>query len=101
MSNIWVNSTGNGSAYVDNPQPVGGETITLYCTPDPGETLDDVTAVDYQGYSIALATVQQQTFTYQAAWNDMTITVAFSGSPTPPTSQAWMWALLLKKRFKR
>lgn len=98
MSNIWVTSTGNGSAYVDNPQPVDGDVITLYCTPDPGETLDDVTATDFQGYAIALATVPVQTFTYQAAWNDMYINVVFSGSPGPTPIPFWLWAILFKRK---
>lgn len=84
MSLITVTTTGNGYAYVDVPDPYDGQTVTLYCVPDAGETLDDVTARDYQGYAIALATVQQQTFNFNAAWGFMYIDVVFSGSPTPP-----------------
>ena len=97
MSNIWVSSYGNGSAWVDNPQPADGDTITLYANADPGETLDDITATDYQGYAIALATTPVQTFVYQAAWNDMYINVFFSGS-TPPPTPLWLWAILFKRK---
>lgn len=99
MSNIYVSVSGNGYAYVDNSSPSGGETITLYAVADAGETLDDITARDYQGYAIALATVPQQTFTYNSAWGDMYISVVFSGSPTPPTpTPGWMWAILFKRK---
>ena len=100
MSNIWVSVTGNGYAYVDNPQPTGGETITLYAVADAGETLDDITATDYQGYAIALATTPVQTFVYQAAWNDMYINVVFSGV-TPPPTPLWMWFILFARKIKR
>lgn len=100
MSNIYVNSSGNGYAYVDNSSPVQGDNVTLYCVPDPGETLDDVTATDYQGYSIALATTPVQSFIYQDAWQDMTIYVTFSGGtpPPPPPDPPWKWAILFKKK---
>ena len=81
---ISVSYTGNGYAYVDNPNPLDGETVTLYCEPDEGETLDDVTATDINGYAIALATTEEQTFTYQESWVEMYIDVVFSGTPTPP-----------------
>ena len=81
---ITVSSEGNGYAYVNNSNPTDGETVTLYCVPDAGETLDDVTARDINGYAIALATTTEQTFTYQESWVEMYISVVFSGSPVPP-----------------
>ena len=78
MSNIFVNVIGNGSAWVDNPNPNNGDIITLYAYEDAGAALLDITAVDYQGYSIALATTNEQQFQYDASWQDMTITVTFS-----------------------
>lgn len=78
MSNIYVNVIGNGTAWVDNPNPNNGDIITLYAYEDAGAALLDITAVDYQGYSIALATTNVQQFQYDASWQDMTITVTFS-----------------------
>ena len=78
MSNIYVNVIGNGSAWVDNPNPNNGDIITLYAYEDSGAALLDITAVDYQGYSIALATTNVQQFQYDSSWQDMTITVKFS-----------------------
>lgn len=88
---ITVSSEGNGYAYVNNPSPMDGETVTLYCVPDAGETLDDVTARDINGYAIALATTTEQTFTYQDSWVEMYIHVVFSGSPVPPVPPTPKW----------
>lgn len=94
MGFIWVNVTGSGNAYVDNPSPFDGDTITLYANADPGETLQDITARDSQGFAIALATVPVQTFIYNDAWGDVTISVEFSGTtppgPTPGTVPLWL-----------
>ena len=78
MSNIFVNVIGNGTAWVDNPTPNNGDIITLYAYENTGAALLDITAVDYQGYAIALATTNVQQFQYDASWQDMTITVTFS-----------------------
>ena len=78
MSNIYVNVIGNGTAWVDNPTPNNGDIITLYAYENTGAALLDITAVDYQGYSIALTTTNVQQFQYDASWQDMTITVTFS-----------------------
>lgn len=82
MAKIDVLITGNGTAYVDNDDPNIGDIVTLYCDPVVGETLDDVIAWDEHGYSIALATVAVQSFTWN--YGAMTISVTFSGT-TPPT----------------
>ena len=81
MAQIDILVTGNGTAYVDNPTPNIGDTVTLYCDPATGETLLDVLAWDEGGHSIALAVTPVQSFT----WNfvAMTISVVFSGT-TPP-----------------
>ena len=100
MSNIFVNVTGNGYAYVTNPTPSDGDIVTLYATPDTGETLDDIIAIDSGGHSIALAVTQSQTFIYRAAWGDVSITVVFSGStpPTPTYLPAWLIAVIKKAK---
>ncbi len=94
MGFIWVNVTGNGTAYVDNPSPFDGDTITLYADAAQGEQINDITARDSQGYAIALATVPVQTFTYHSSWGDVTISVDFSGTtppgPTPGSVPPWL-----------
>ena len=95
MSFIYVNVTGAGTAYVDNPSPYDGDSVTLYAIPDTGETLLDCYAVDSQGYSIAIA--PSQPFIYRAAWGDVFITVEFSGvTPPTPTLPNWLIAVLKK-----
>lgn len=100
MSNIYVNVSGNGFAYVTNPTPSDGDIVTLYATPDAGETLDDIIAIDSGGHSIALAVTQSQTFIYRASWGDVFITVMFSGStpPTPTFLPAWLIAVIKKAK---
>ena len=85
--NIYVNVTGNGSAWVDNPTPNLGDTITLECIPNTGETLDDVQATDGNNYPVAVAVQQTQTITLSSSYDyggSITIDVTFSGT-TPPT----------------
>lgn len=96
MAIVDVYASGNGVAYVDNPNPYDGDSVTLYAEPYTGETLDDIVAVDQQGHSIALSpSTQIQTFTYRSSWGTVSITVTFSGGtpPTPPRFPIW----LLKK----
>ena len=87
MSKIDVVVFGNGIAYVSNSDPVDGETVTLTCEPDTGETIDDVEAWDSSAHPVAFAPVQSQSFVwYDSTYGGaMTIKVTFSGSPTPPT----------------
>lgn len=84
MAKIDVVVSGNGVAYVDDNNPSQGQSVTLTCIPDTGETLDDILAWDSGGHSIALYVQQSQTFTWDDAWISMTISVEFSGT-TPPT----------------
>lgn len=99
---MYITVEGNGTAYASpNPQEEG-QTVTLYCTPDTGETLDDIDARTPQGYSFALALAQVQTFTMPSY--DLTIKVKFSGTtpPTPPSTRKkkgmplWM---MLRRRY--
>lgn len=78
MSNIYVHITGNGSAWVDNPNPNNGDIVTLEAYEALGGSLIDITATDSQGYAIALATTNVQQFQYQGSWGDMDIYVVFS-----------------------
>ena len=98
MSEIHVNWSGNGYAYVDNYFPIENTNITLTCVPDEGETLDDVTARSEYGWAIALATQEVQTFPYDTSWGDMYIEVVFSGTTPPPTPEFWKWAILFKRK---
>ena len=87
MSKIDVIVVGNGIAYVSNSDPVDGEIVTLTCTPDTGETIDDVEAWDSTSHPVAFAPVGSQDFVwYDSTYGGaLTIKVTFSGSPTPPT----------------
>ena len=78
MSNIYVNVIGNGSAWVDNAAPSNGDVITLYAYAVSGYFLIDISAVDQNGYSIAMAVTPVQQFVYDANWGDVTIAVKFS-----------------------
>lgn len=104
MGYINVVVSGNGGAWVDNPNPVNGDPVTLNAYPYAGETLDDIYAIDQGGHSIALdPTLNQQTFYYDADWGTMTIYVTFSGGTPPPhptTLPAWLIVLLKQKRSK-
>lgn len=101
MSNIFVYSTGNGSAWVDNPTPVNGDIITLYAYANSPDVLYDINATDQDGHSIALPVTPVQMFSYQGSWGDMTIYVTFTGSPPPPPPiglPAWLICILSKGR---
>lgn len=88
MAKIDVVVSGNGVAFVDDDNPSQGQTVTLTCEPDIGETLEDVLAWDSDGHSIALYVQQSQTFTWNDSWVAMTISVEFSGSTPPPPTPA-------------
>jgi len=92
MSKINVTYSGNGYAYISDPDPEPNQWVTLFANPSYGETLVDIVATDSQGYSIALGVQQQQTFRYNSAWGNIFIVVTFSG--TTPSFNMW-W--LLKK----
>lgn len=76
MANIWVQYTGDGTAWVNNPTPNIGEEVTLYAIPDDGATLDDIEAWDEYGYSVALYVQEEQNFICNS--NTITIQVTFS-----------------------
>ena len=97
MSDIYISTSGNGCSYVDTPAPAQSTTITLYCVPDPGETLEDVTARSQYGWAIALATQEVQTFPYDISWGDMYIEVVFSGTPPQPP-EYWKRAILFNRK---
>lgn len=103
MAFIFVDVHGNGVAYVDNPNPVAGDPVTLYATPDPNEQLLDIIARDQGGHYIALDPgLTVQTFTYNSDWGNVVIEVYFSGSiPPQPTLSASTIALLFKKSMDK
>lgn len=98
MAKINVSYSGNGVAYIDDPNPEPNQQVTLTATADPGATLDDIVATDQHGYSIALSVQPSQTFRYNSAWGNISIVVTFSGGgPTPPGPGSFnMWWLLKK-----
>ena len=94
MGFIFVNVQGAGTAYVDNPNPVNNDPVTLFATPDPGDTLNDIYAQDEYGHYIALdPNLTQQTFTYNSAWGNVSIYVEFSGSYPPQPTGILYWLL--------
>ncbi|MBR3599700.1 MAG: hypothetical protein IKL53_07455 [Lachnospiraceae bacterium] len=78
MSNIYVNTIGNGTAYVDNPTPVDGDIITIYAYADPGASLLDLVMDDQGGAAIAISVTAVQQLQYDGNWGDCTITATFS-----------------------
>lgn len=92
MSDIQITIIGNGGAYVDNPHPENGDTVTLHANPFAGETLNDIYAVDSGGYSIAMSVTPVQSFIYNSGWGDVFITVEFSGS-NPPHQSILYWLI--------
>lgn len=88
-SRIYVNVSGNGTAYVTNPTPLDGESFTLNADAGTGDTLLDITARDSHGYSIAMVVSPSYSYTYdETNWgNYINIYVEFSGTPpVPPVS---------------
>lgn len=86
MAKIDVVVSGNGIAYIDDNNPEPNQVVTLTCTPDAGETLDDILAWDSTGHSIAMYVQEVQSFAWNPDWVSMTISVEFSGTtPPPPT----------------
>ena len=85
-NNIYVQPTGNGTAYVDVQHPIDGQNFTLYAYPNSGEELLDITAQDAHGQWVALSLTTVQTLPYdETNWgNRLTIYVEFSGVTPPP-----------------
>lgn len=95
MGNVFLNPNGNGTAYVDNPNPNDGERFTIHSIPDPGETLDDIRAFDSHDYPIAIPTAQTVSMIFRASWGNLYVDIYFSGStpPTPPQPAFPYWLL--------
>lgn len=74
---IIVNSNGPGYAYVSNPNPSDGETVTLECIPNFKYEVTAIDAIDENGNIIPMIVDIQQTFVYQASWGVLTIDVYF------------------------
>ena len=78
MSNIYVNVIGNGTGYVDNPNPNNGDIITIYAYLTPPASLIDITMQSEYGYYIAVSVTPVQQIQYDSSWGDCTITITFS-----------------------
>lgn len=78
MSNVYIESYGNGSCYVDNYNPENGDIITIYAIPDTDNELLDMYCESEYGYSIAISIAQEQRLTYDSTWGDITIYATFS-----------------------
>lgn len=78
MSNVYIETYGNGSCTVDNYTPENGDIITISAIPDSGAELLDMYCESEHGYSIAIATAQVQRLTYDSTWGDITIYATFS-----------------------
>ena len=74
---ITVNYSAGGYAYVSNPNPSDGDTVTLECIPDFKYEIIDIIATDENGNVIPLIIDIQQTFTYDDSWGVVTIDVTF------------------------
>lgn len=104
MSDIYVSSTGNGTAYVDNPSPNFGELFTLYAIPNAPDTLEDIEARDENGLYIAMdPDAQEQTLRYREEWGSyITINVTFSNiePPPPPAPNITKLIAIIKQKDK-
>lgn len=109
MSNVFLNVSGDGTAYTDALPPlVDGEEIIIYCTPDPGATLDDVRVWDSYDQSIAITVSQEIHIIYNEVWRSLYVDVYFSGVPIPPPEPPtparkypWLFAISQKKIYKK
>ena len=77
MGQVFLNPNGNGTAYVDNPNPNDGERFTIHSIPDPGETLDDIRAFDSHDYPIAIPTAQTVSMIFRASWGNLYVDIYF------------------------
>lgn len=104
-SNIYVSSTGNGTAYaVPNAVEVG-EDFTIYAIPNPPDEIVLITGWTADGYSIAMGQGEEETYTYQQAYGDhITVEVQFTGDtpvpPTPPERKKMpLWMYTKRRRY--
>lgn len=98
MSKISVEITGNGSAYVSNPDPPNMTEVTIFAYPQPEEHLVDITSMTEYAGSVALELTQVQTVVYDDTWGHWTIYVDFTGvtppdPPEPPVANKLLWLL--------
>lgn len=94
MSNIYVNVTGNGQAWVDNPTPNNGDVVTIYAYINTGATLIDITMQSQYGYYIAVSVAPVQQIAYDSSWGDCTIYVTFSHDIIQVNSIGNGWAVV-------
>lgn len=85
---VFVNYTGNGYAYTDNPTAQVGESFTIYATPNGEDRIENIEGTTEGGQSIAMGQGEVETYTYQQAYGSyITVNVTFTGEtpPEPPT----------------
>ena len=85
---------GDGTLWVDNPNPMPGEDFTIYAQPDNHCQLVDLYMVESHGWSVAITVTEVQTMPYNSDWGDCTIYAEF-------TSWTWPFYLLFKKKKHR
>lgn len=71
---IRINIDGDGSAYVDNEYPETGDTVTLFCDPQPRFRIDSIIAYDENGNIVPFEKVRQQSFIWEYQFLDIYIT---------------------------
>ena len=74
---ITVHDDGNGYAYVDNPNPNNGETVTLYAVANNKYQLYEIICMDSNGNVLWTSQSDTTPFTYDSSWGDITIEVYF------------------------
>ena len=99
-NNIYVTSTGNGTAYAQPNAVEVGDTFTIHAIPNPPDEILLIQGWTADGYSIAMGQGQEEQYTYDITFGDhISVDVQFSGdTPVPPTPVAkskmplWMYA---------
>lgn len=83
--NVYLSVYGDGTAYTDAVPPlVNGEEFTIFSTPDPGATLEDIRVWTSFDEAIAITVSEEVTLTYRSEWRNVYVDVYFSGAPIPP-----------------
>ena len=92
MGHIYLNPHGNGTAYVDNPDPSDGEQFTIYSIPDIGYELHDILAYTSYDEPVAVRVVSPLTMTFDDYWGNLYVNIYFSpvAPPTPTGIPKWL-----------
>lgn len=74
---ITVDSSGNGSAAVDDNNPSDGQAVVLTCIPDRKYTVSSIICTDSNGNVLWTSTDLVVSFTYSDSWGAINIYVTF------------------------